>query len=75
MIRIWLKHFANYMLLWVISFFLNEEKMASFLKKLRYISNEKVSYKFPCFYFPLYQMFSFGSVIVDLALPSLPHIK
>ena len=28
-----------------------------------------------CFNFPLYQMFSLGSVIIDLALPSLSHIN
>ena len=31
--------------------------------------------KIPCFNFPLYQMFSLGSVIIDLALPSLPYIN
>ena len=29
----------------------------------------------PYFNFPLYQMFSLGSVTIDLALPSLPHIN
>ena len=39
------------------------------------ISGIKYSFKKPLvFYFPLYQKCSIGIVILDLALPSLPHI-
>ena len=31
--------------------------------------------KFPCFNFPLYEVISFDSVIIDPDLPSLPHIN
>ena len=41
--------------------------MASFLKKLGYLSNKN--------FLPLYGVISFGSVIIGLALPNLPHIN
>ena len=45
--------------------------MASFLKKLGYLTNKKVFKNFIVFVF--YEVISFGSVIIVLAFPSLPH--
>ena len=39
---------------------------------LGYLGNKKVFLKIP---FPLYEVILFGSVITDLALPSLTHIN
>ena len=50
-----------------------KEQWHQFLKKLGYLSNKEVFLKFPCFNFVFYEVISFGSVIVDLAFPSLPH--
>ena len=47
--------------------------MASFLEKLGYLTNWIDFQLFHCPFFPLYQVFSFGSVIIDLAPLSLPH--
>jgi len=44
------------------------------LKKLGYLSNEKVVLKTHRLFFPLYDLL-FGSLHRELALPSLPHIN
>ena len=42
----------------------NEDKMASFLKKLGYLSNGTIFLKVHCFIFLFYRDLSFGSVII-----------
>jgi len=49
--------------------------MASFLKKLGYLSNEKVFLKFHCLFFPLYHHLLFGSFHREPVLLSLSHIN
>ena len=39
------------------------------------VSNKKVFFKIPCFYFPLYEVLSFGIVSISLALPNFPLIN
>ena len=68
---------------------LNRHWAYSLLKRIKFVQRKVITAKSKytvdnfkevkmqssCFNFPLYQMFSPGSVIIDLALPSLPHIK
>ena len=46
-----------------------------FFEKVGISQQQKGLLKIPLFNFPLYELISFGSVIIDLALPSLSHIN
>jgi len=71
--KLFVTHFAKYKLFNNFSY-LEWPKMMSILKKLGYLSNEKIFLKI-WYVFPLYHDLLFGSLHRELALPSLLHIN
>ena len=55
--------------------FLKSRENGVFFEEVGISQQQKGLLKIPLFYFPLYEVISFGSVIIGLALLNLPHIN